>query len=219
MSKPIQELESLLLSSRVGKSANEYIYYVKEDLTKEAYDAIVNKTHKLKKGNTYILQSSQGELMVYVSGEDSVAKEGLFLNSQTDTEEVETGLEYDEETGLVGYKEEVEITVDNPEKTVPNKKYVDSRTNSTLLGLQGVQTEIELIQTEVEALQSEIELLQGVDTTLSSEVASISTKVSTLESQITDIVLDLNGITNDVNSLITNYTSLNTRVEALENGA
>lgn len=216
MSKPTQELESLLLSSRVGKSANEHVYFVSESQTPEAYNAIVNKTHKLKKGNTYVLQSLQGDFLVYISPDNAVAREELFLNSQADTDETETGLEYDEATGLVGYKEEVELTEDSSEKAVPNKKYVDSRTNLVLTGLGGLQTEVEIIQTEVETLQSEIELLQGADTTLASELVSVSTRVSTLESQIADIVLDLNGISDDVSVLESNYNSLNLRVEALE---
>lgn len=79
--KPIQKLEMLLASSKVVKSTNQTTYLVKESEIKEAYDAIESGEYLLKKGNIYILVSTDGVGKVYIAGEDEPFDVNKVINA------------------------------------------------------------------------------------------------------------------------------------------
>lgn len=68
--KPIQYLEGLLTTSKVSKSKDQTVYSIKQEDLPNVFSEIVSGNVLLKKGCIYILESTSGDIEVFIAGTD-----------------------------------------------------------------------------------------------------------------------------------------------------
>lgn len=127
--RPIQDLENLLKSVKTYSTKGHTVYYVKEKDLKTAYDAIKEGTHLLKKGNTYILEASDGIVEVYIAGKDEPFSENKAIKTGTGTTPVEIPT-LDEVLSKDNYGK-------HPLTLLGNKGYVAGRLGVTIFSIGG----------------------------------------------------------------------------------